>query len=197
MDSKQFIQNHLQNSIEVKQKLIQNHIPAIEKAAKLIIERLRNGNKLLLCGNGGSAADAQHIAAELVVRLKSQVNRPAIPALALTVDTSILTAGGNDYGFDSIFARQVEALGQEGDVLIGISTSGNSSNVVRAIEKAREKRLRTIGLLGGNGGSLLTMVDHAIVIPTHITAHIQESHITVGHILCDLIEQSLFSHNPK
>lgn len=193
MDIKRFIHKHIEHSIQTKQKLAEQQVDAIEKAAMLMIDALKKGKKILICGNGGSAADAQHIAAELVVRLKGSFNRPAIPAMALTVDTSILTAGGNDYGFDSIFSRQVEAYGQPGDVLVGISTSGNSPNVIEAIRKAREKNLVCIGLLGGTGGKIKPLVDHSIVVPSDVTAHIQESHITIGHIICDLIEQSLFA----
>lgn len=192
MDNKNFIKNHLEKSIEVKQKIVEHLIPEIERVANILIQQLKHGNKILLCGNGGSAADAQHIAAELVVRLKSSNNRPAIPALALTVDTSILTAGANDFGFEYVFARQVEALGNKGDVLIGISTSGNSKNVMVAVEEAQRNGLITVGLLGSSGGKLKNMVDTALIVPSDVTAHIQEAHITIGHILCDLIEQYLF-----
>ncbi|GAB4169141.1 MAG: D-sedoheptulose 7-phosphate isomerase [Calditrichia bacterium] len=187
-----FIQQHLSGSIQVKQKLLSQKISQISEIAEAIVSQLKQGNKILLCGNGGSAADAQHIVAELVVRLKSSNNRPAIPAIALTVDTSILTAGGNDYGFNYVFSRQIEALAQPGDILIGISTSGNSENVIRAIETAKTKKCITIGLLGGTGGKIASMVDYALIVPSEITAHIQESHITIGHIWCDLIEQQLY-----
>ena len=147
------------------------------------------GGKLLIMGNGGSAGDAQHIAAELVGRFKKE--RKAIPALALTVDTSSLTALGNDYGFETIFERQIEAIANKDDAVIGISTSGNSENVVRAIKKANSIGAYTIGLLGNNGGRLKEIVNLPIVIPSKDTARIQEVHITIGHIICEIIEEDL------
>ena len=152
----------------------------------------KNGNKLLLCGNGGSAADCQHIAAEFMIRLSHDVDRPAIPAIALTTDTSNLTAGGNDIGYDNVFARNVEGLGNSGDILIAISTSGNSSNVIKAVEKAKTKKLKTIGFLGGDGGKLSTKVDLPIIMPSKNVQRIQEGHITVAHIICELVEQELY-----
>ena len=151
------------------------------------------GGKILLCGNGGSAADAQHIAAELVVRLTSQNSRPAIAAQALTVDSSILTASANDFGFEFVFSRQIEALGNRDDTLIAISTSGNSNNVIEAVNMAHEKGLYVIGLLGGSGGKLEKLVDLPVIVPSSETARIQEAHALIGHILCDLAEQDLFS----
>ena len=159
-------------------------------AALQILERsLRRGGKLLLFGNGGSAADAQHIAAELVIRYKS--DRPAIAAIALTTDSSALTACGNDMGFDALFERQVEALGRKDDVAIGISTSGKSQNVLRGLRQARAMELRTVGLAGGTGGEMPSLCDAVIVIPSSITARIQEMHITIGHMLCKALEQRL------
>jgi D-sedoheptulose 7-phosphate isomerase len=159
-------------------------------AALHIMERsLRRGGKLLLFGNGGSAADAQHIAAELVIRYKS--DRPAIAAIALTTDSSALTACGNDLGFDALFERQIEALGRKDDVAIGISTSGKSQNVLRALRQARAMDLRTVGLAGGTGGEMPSLCDAVIVIPSPITARIQEMHITIGHMLCKALEQRL------
>jgi D-sedoheptulose 7-phosphate isomerase len=159
-------------------------------AALHIMERsLRRGGKLLLFGNGGSAADAQHIAAELVIRYKS--DRPAIAAIALTTDSSALTACGNDLGFDALFERQIEALGRKDDVAIGISTSGKSQNVLRALRQARAMELRTVGLAGGTGGEMPSLCDAVIVIPSPITARIQEMHITIGHMLCKALEQRL------
>jgi D-sedoheptulose 7-phosphate isomerase len=152
---------------------------------------IRNGHKLLFFGNGGSAADAQHFATELVVRY--QANRPAISALALTTDTSALTAIGNDFGFDDLFARQVEALCSAGDVAIGISTSGNSENVIRGLRAARAKSAVTVAFTGGDGGRILPHADHAIVIPSTTTARIQEMHLLLGHSLCALLEESLDS----
>jgi len=193
LDIQKEIRKQIEENIAVKQQLLKQLPGVIEQAATRLVQCLKNGGKIMLCGNGGSAADAQHIAAELVVRLKSSFNRPAIPALALTVDTSILTAGGNDFGFDHIFARQVEALGKSGDALIAISTSGNSANVIEAVRVAREKGILTVGFLGGDGGKLKEQVDIPIVIPTATTARIQESHILIGHILCEIIEQELFA----
>ena len=146
----------------------------------------------MLCGNGGSAADSQHIAGELVSVLSQKFLRPGLAAIALTTDTSILTASANDFGFGGIFERQVQALGQEGDVLVGISTSGNSENVLRAVRLAKASGIKTVGLLGGGGGQLADIVDVAVVIPSSNVQNIQEAHITVGHILCDLVERALF-----
>jgi D-sedoheptulose 7-phosphate isomerase len=153
------------------------------------LNAVRSGNKLMFFGNGGSAADAQHLATELVVRY--QKDRPAICAIALTTDTSALTAIGNDFGFDDIFARQLEALCKVGDVAIGISTSGNSENVIRGLRAARVKGAVTVAFTGGNGGRLLTLADHAIVVPSTTTARIQEMHLLLGHTLCGLLEQGL------
>jgi D-sedoheptulose 7-phosphate isomerase len=159
-------------------------------AALEILERsLRGGGKLLLFGNGGSAADAQHIAAELVIRYKS--DRPAIAAIALTTDSSALTACGNDLGFDALFERQIEALGRKDDVAIGISTSGKSPNVLRGLRRARHMELQTVGLAGGTGGDMPALCDAVIIIPSPITARIQEMHITIGHMLCKALEQRL------
>lgn len=162
---------------------------AIEDAGKCIAECLQRGNKVLLCGNGGSAADAQHIAAELVGRFIAE--RKGLPAIALTTDTSILTAVGNDYGYDHIFSRQVEAHARAGDVLIGISTSGNSGNVLAAIEAAKQVGCTTIGLLGRDGGNLKTLVDQAITVSVQTTAAIQECHIVIGHMWCAMVDAAL------
>lgn len=159
-------------------------------AALQILERsIRCGGKLLLFGNGGSAADAQHIAAELVIRYKS--DRPAIAAIALTTDSSALTACGNDFGFEALFERQIEALGRKGDVAIGISTSGKSQNVLRGLRQARKMELQTVGLAGGTGGEMPAVCDAVIVIPSSTTARIQEMHITIGHVLCNALERRL------
>jgi D-sedoheptulose 7-phosphate isomerase len=163
--------------------------PPVARAAEGIIEAIRAGGKLLVFGNGGSAADAQHICGELVGRFKRE--RRGLPAIALTTDTSILTAVGNDYGFDRVFERQVEALCRAGDVALGISTSGNAENVLRGIEKARQLRAFTIGLTGGDGGRLARTADLALVVPSGDTPRIQQVHITIGHILCDLVESAL------
>ncbi|BAF70554.1 D-sedoheptulose 7-phosphate isomerase [Nitratiruptor sp. SB155-2] len=160
----------------------------IYTASIICIEALKNQKKIMLCGNGGSAADAQHIAAELVGRFKKE--RRSLPAIALSVDTSALTAIGNDYGFELVFARQVEGLAQKGDVLIGISTSGESENVLRAMEEAKKRGCKTIGLLGKDGGRIKDLCDAAIVVPSSQTPRIQEMHIMIGHILCSLIDES-------
>lgn len=181
----------IKDSIEVKNDLLKDNetIRHIKQSAKMIVSSLRQGNKLLLCGNGGSAADAQHLAAEMVGRFK--LERKGIPAVALTTNTSILTAIANDYHYDKIFARQLEALGQNGDVLIGISTSGNSKNVASAINMAKEKGIKTIGLLGNNGGLVKDLADIAIIVPSNDTPRIQESHIMIGHIICELVEKEM------
>jgi D-sedoheptulose 7-phosphate isomerase len=159
------------------------------QALMLMEQSLRQGGKLLLFGNGGSAADAQHIAAELVIRYKS--NRKAIAAIALTTDTSTLTACGNDLGFDALFERQIEALGRRGDVAIGISTSGKSPNVLRGLKQARHDGLKTVGLTGGTGGEMAAVCDSMITVPSPVTARIQEMHITIGHMLCIALENRL------
>lgn len=178
-----------QASLSAKQRFFAEQSELVAQAAQLIINAMRDGHKLLLFGNGGSAADAQHIAAELAFRMGR--NRRALPALALTTDTSLLTAIGNDTSFDYVFARQIEAHGQAGDVALAISTSGNSPNVVAAVKQAREQGLVTIGLLGNTGGALAAMVDLALIVPHADTPRIQEVHITVSHILCQLIEDAL------
>lgn len=188
-----FILSSLKESSEIKLKIAEKCSSEISEAIELLAEAFRRGNKLLICGNGGSAADSQHIAAEFMIRLSHDLNRPAIPAIALTTDTSNLTAGGNDIGFENVFARNVEGLGSKGDVLLAISTSGNSENVVRAVKKAKEKEMKVIGFLGGKGGKLKDLTDVSIVIPTENTQRIQEGHITVAHILCEAVERELYS----
>ena len=168
--------------------------PKIAQAANLIIEAYKQGKKLLLCGNGGSAADCQHIATELMIRLSHHIQRPALPAIALTTDTSNLTAAGNDIGFENVFARNVEGLGVLGDVLLAISTSGNSPNIVKAVEMAQSKGMKVIGLLGGSGGKLKSLVDLPIVVPSSNTQRIQEGHITIAHIICELVEDKLYGN---
>jgi len=192
LDKKKFINESLTESSETKLKIIDECSEDIISASELIINAFRNGNKLLLCGNGGSAADCQHIAAELVIRMSHKIKRPALPAIALTTDTSYLTAGGNDIGFENVFARGVEGLGSAGDVLLAISTSGNSGNVIKAVEMAKSKSMKTIGFLGGNGGMLKPLVDIPIVMPSSNVQRIQEGHITVAHIICEIIEEELY-----
>jgi D-sedoheptulose 7-phosphate isomerase len=152
---------------------------------------MRGGGKLFFCGNGGSAADSQHLATEWLVRLRSKVERPSWPAIALTLDPTAITAGGNDYGFDEIFARPLAGLGRKGDVLFGITTSGRSANVLRALETARGMGIVTVGLLGGDGGPARALCDHPLVIPSDVTARIQEAHIALGHAVLELLEDRL------
>lgn len=192
MDHSERIKNQINESIEVKNKVL-SLTTEIEKAALICSKALESGNKILLCGNGGSAADAQHIAAELVIRYKGGNERRALPAMTLSPDPSTITACGNDYGYDQLFARQVEAFGQSGDVLLGISTSGNSKNVLLAIETARQKKMKVVSLLGNNGGLISGKSDLDVIIPSNVTARIQESHILVGHIICSIIEKELFN----
>ena len=191
MDAKKFIIDSLNESAETKLKIKDQLMEDMLKAVDLLSSCYKVGSKLLLCGNGGSAADCQHIATELMIRLSHQ-QRPALPAIALTTDTSNLTAGGNDIGFENVFARNVEGLGNKGDVLLAISTSGNSPNVVKAVEMAHSKGMKVIGFLGGNGGRLKDIVDLPIVIPSSNVQRIQEGHITVAHIICELVEDKLY-----
>ena len=162
---------------------------AVAAVAEACVASIRAGGKVLLCGNGGSAADSQHLAAELVGKL--MFHRPGLPAIALTTDTSALTAIGNDYGYDQVFARQVDALGRAGDVLIGISTSGNSANVLQAFRAARERGLVTVGLTGGSGGQAPPLCDHLVRVPSGETQKIQEAHILIGHVICAFIEAAI------
>ena len=182
----QHIQQRLRESAELKLRLGPKELEPFAALVEAIRRALYDGRKLLVFGNGGSAADAQHIAAELVGRYQRE--RRGLPAVALTTDTSILTSVGNDYGFEHVFARQVEALAVRGDVALGISTSGDSANVKRAIQSAREIGCVTGAFLGRTGGAIRALVDHAVVIPAQDTARIQECHITLGHILCEMVE---------
>ncbi|HWO02409.1 MAG TPA: D-sedoheptulose 7-phosphate isomerase [Blastocatellia bacterium] len=186
----QRIQQIARESIDTKRAFFESHSNEVARAAELLIATFREGGKVLVFGNGGSAADAQHIAAELVNRLN--YDRPPIAAIALTTDTSILTSIGNDSTFDELFERQLRALGRAGDVALAISTSGNSANVLRAVEAARELRIKTIGLTGGAGGRLASAVDLALIVRAMSTQRIQETHITIAHILCELVEETLF-----
>ena len=192
MDAKKFIIDSLNESAETKLKIKDQLMEEILKGVDLLSNCFKGGNKLLLCGNGGSAADCQHIATELMIRLNHHIQRPALPAIALTTDTSNLTAGGNDIGFENVFARNVEGLGNKGDVLLAISTSGNSPNVIKAVEMAHKNGMKVIGFLGSNGGKLKTIVDLPIVIPSSNVQRIQEGHITVAHIICELVEDKLY-----
>lgn len=189
-----YITQSIAEGVRLKEELLNNRqmLADIENVGNLIIQTIRQGHKVLLCGNGGSAADAQHIAAELVGRFVT--DRMGLPAIAMTTDTSILTAVSNDYGFDYIFERQTEALGVAGDVLIGLSTSGNSPNVERALLRARSLGLTTVGLLGRDGGKCKDLCDYSFIIRHSEAARIQEMHITIGHILCGIVDNKLGSH---
>jgi D-sedoheptulose 7-phosphate isomerase len=181
-----------EESLKVKQAILQgDHIDTLVRMSEGIADSLAAGGKLLFCGNGGSAADAQHLAAELLVRLRPQVNRQGIPALALATDTSTLTACGNDYSFDALYERMVATIGRPGDVLLGITTSGKSPNIIRALKAARIRGMRVFGFLGAGGGPALADCDLAFVVPSAITGRIQEAHITAGHALMELIEDHL------
>ena len=195
MDKKKFISDSLNESSETKIKMLTDCSEDILYAVRIISDSYKMGKKLLLCGNGGSAADCQHIATEFMIRLSHHINRPALPAIALTTDSSNLTAGGNDIGFENIFARNIEGLGNEGDVLITISTSGNSPNLLKAVEQAKSKGLKVIGFLGGSGGKLKALVDLPIIIPSSNTQRIQEGHITTAHIICELVEDDLYGNS--
>ena len=190
-DATQRIRTHFEHSASVMLSVVEQCTAAIIVATEYIVAGLRSGGKLMLCGNGGSAADAQHMAAELVNRLSSDFERPAIAAIALTTDTSVLTARANDYSFADVFVRQVQAIGRPGDVLIGISTSGNSENVVRVVQACKDRQITTVGLLGHDGGRLASLVDVAIVVPSSNVQYIQESHIAIAHILCHLVERAV------
>ena len=190
---KNYIKDQIKKSYETKQEIYNNDdlLNKIEDVAKRCVTLYRTDKKTILAGNGGSAADAQHIAAELVGRYG--FDRPSIPSLALTTDTSNLTAIGNDYGYDQVFSRQLEGMGQEGDIFIGISTSGNSINIIKAFHSAKAKGITTVALTGRDGGEMAKMADIALIVPSNSTPRIQESHILIGHILCDIIEKEIFA----
>ena len=190
------VQTHLLESAEVKRQMVETCVDSILAAADLIAETFRSGGKVLLCGNGGSAADCQHMAAEFVNRLTADFERPGLPAVALTTDTSFLTAFANDCGFEGVFERQVQTLGKPGDVLISISTSGNSTNVIRAVQAALAANMHTI-VLTGSGGRLARMANVAISVPSANTQYIQEAHVAIEHILCGLVERYLFGERDK
>jgi D-sedoheptulose 7-phosphate isomerase len=183
------IQQIFTESIAVKQATLEANALAIEQAVKAIIRTLRRTGKVILFGNGGSAADSQHIAAEFIGRFQKE--RRSLPAIALTTDTSALTALGNDYGFEVVFSRQLEGLGRKGDVAICISTSGNSENVIRAMQVAQKMGITTIALTGGTGGKMAPLADIKIIVPSKVTARIQESHICTAHCICELVETAL------
>jgi D-sedoheptulose 7-phosphate isomerase len=185
----EMIRARIQSSIDAKEALARE-LDMVARIADVLVEAFRDGHSLMLFGNGGSAADAQHIAAEFVGRF--YIDRPPLPAIALTTNTSVLTAIGNDYGFDHVFERQVQAFGRPGDVAVGISTSGNAENVVRAVRAARVIGMTAIGLSGRTGGRLASEVDHLVTVPSDDTPRIQEAHILLGHIWSEIVEQALF-----
>lgn len=187
-----YIKSHFEDSIKVKEEILQNAelVELIKEVALKVTAAYRNGNKTILAGNGGSAADAQHIAGEFVSRF--YFDRPGIPSIAITTDTSILTAIGNDYGYDKLFSRQVQAQGVKGDIFIGISTSGNSANVIEALKVCKEKGILSVGLTGQSGGKMAELCDYCIKVPSNCTPRVQESHIVIGHIICAIVEESIF-----
>ncbi len=186
----QLIMNHAQDGARLREAFFADHAQAVDEAARTMAVSLARGGKILWCGNGGSAADAQHFSAELVNRFLME--RPPLPSIALTTDTSALTAIGNDYSFDQIFSKQVQALGRPGDVLVAISTSGRSANVNEALRAALDAGLTTIGLAGGNGGTMIGHCHHALIVPDKRTPLIQEMHAAIGHLLCWLVDHYLF-----
>ena len=189
---KSYIKDQIKKSYETKQAIYNDEalLQKLEEVSKKCVELYKVGKKTILAGNGGSAADAQHIAAEMVGRYG--FDRPSLPSLALTTDTSALTAIGNDYGYDQVFSRQLDGMGQDGDLFIGISTSGNSKNLINAFEVAKKKNILSVALVGKDGGEMAKLADIALVVPSDSTPRIQESHILIGHIICDIIEKEIF-----
>ena len=190
------IKNIIQASIDTKQQILQNEelLATIQKVVDVITDAFKHGNRVYFCGNGGSAADAQHLAAEFSGRFYT--NRKALPAEALHCNTSYLTAVANDYGFDVVYSRMIEGIGETGDILIGLSTSGNSANIIKALEAAKLKGILTIAFTGITGGQMKSISDYLINIPSADTPRIQESHITIGHIICQLVEEKIFAPIP-
>jgi len=186
------IRNIIESSVETKQRILQDEklLNTIEATVEVIVNAFKNNKRIYLCGNGGSAADAQHLAAEFSGRFYK--DRKALPAEALHCNTSYLTAVANDYSFDDIYSRLIDGIGETGDILVGLSTSGNSANIIKAFETARKKQMITIGFTGNSGGKMKTFSDHLINIPSTDTPRIQESHIMIGHIICQLVEESYF-----
>lgn len=193
MNLENIITAYIEASIETKQRALESLVPTISQAAQLCAQRLSSGNKIMSCGNGGSAGDSQHFSSELLNRYSME--RPPLPAIALSTDTSTLTSIANDYSYEEVFSKQIQALGSSGDLLLAISTSGNSGNVVKAIQVAHEKGISVIALSGKDGGAIAPMLlptDIEVRIPSDVTAHIQEMHLVVIHCLCDLIDRQLF-----
>jgi len=191
------IQSIIQKSIDVKQSILQDPqlIDTIQRIVEVITEAFKNGKKVLFCGNGGSAADAQHLAAEFSGRFYT--DRKALPAEALHCNTSYITAVGNDYSYDVIYSRMIEGIGNEGDVVIGISTSGNSKNIVKALEQGKINKMITIAFTGESGGQMIQIADYTLNVPSSDTPRIQEAHILLGHIICQLVEENYFTHDNK
>lgn len=193
MDTEKNLRKHFEESLSVKQAAMDSILPALARAGASMVECLRAGHKILSCGNGGSAGDAQHFSSEMINRF--EMERPPLPAIALTTESSTLTAIANDYSYDDVFAKQIKALGQAGDILLAISTSGNSTNVVRAIDAAQDRGMTVVALTGGDGGEialLLAAKDIEVRVPSARTARIQEVHLLLIHCLCDVIDKSLF-----
>lgn len=182
-----------EESARIKVKFVKDNADKIVEVVQLIAQAFREGKKVLLFGNGGSATDASHIAAEFVNRFLME--RPPLPAIALNTDVAVLTSIGNDYDYSQVFSKQLAALGHEGDVVIGLSTSGNSANVIKAISVAKKNGMRTVVLTGGNGGKLATMADHTFIVQSKVTARVQETHITLGHALCQMVDEELFGNH--
>lgn len=189
------VKRNYKESIETKEAFFKQNTPLIINAARLIADAFKNHNKLLICGNGGSAGDAQHIAGEFVNRF--MIERPPLPAIALTTDTSVITSIGNDYDFSQIFSKQVKAIGKEGDVILAISTSGGSTNVIKALKAARDIGIKSIGLTGKGGGKMADMVDILLNVESNCTPRVQEAHITISHIICELVDHILFQEVDK
>jgi len=187
------IKKLLEESISVKKQCVTQDLSCVINMGDSIVESVLNGNKLMLCGNGGSAADAQHLAAEMLVRLRPNYNRAGVPAIALSQDVSTITACGNDFGYEVLYERMVASLGKSGDCLIGITTSGNSENIIRAMRAAKSMGINVFGFLGAGGGDALELCDEAFVVPSDNTGRIQEAHITMGHALMEYIEDSLLA----
>jgi D-sedoheptulose 7-phosphate isomerase len=188
------IRKRFKESVEVKTRFLKENLSLLLDAVKLMSHCFEGGNKLFFFGNGGSAADAQHLAAEFVNRYI--MDRPPLPAIALTTDPSILTSIANDFSFNEVFAKQLKALGKEGDIAIGISTSGKSPNIIKAFEVAKEMGIKTVALTGNDGGALIKIADLSLIVPSSSTPRIQETHILIGHLLCELVEHYLFLNNP-
>jgi D-sedoheptulose 7-phosphate isomerase len=189
---KEEIAQIFRESADLKLRFIRQNADVLILVVRMIVAAFKSGNKVLLFGNGGSAADAQHIAGEFINRFL--IERPPLPAISLTTDTSVLTSISNDYGYADSFSKQVKALGKEGDVAFGISTSGAAANVIKAVKVAREMGLKTVGLSGRDGGELAKSVDVAIVVDSQVTPRIQEVHITIGHVICEMVDRMLFQH---